>query len=263
MPLFAGTNLQVHTNFYNTGSGSAAAAAAVPASACLQQPLASSAGDSQTTATSTFTGTGQQQQPAFYFTPLPTSVAVSLSATATTTSTVAQPIKFQSVASHVDVSQVRIGDSRRFKRCLMCFLCFQNTAISDRPKAKPVSKKEGKNLRKQQAAAAQQQHNFQSNLYGQQSSQLFGHLQIQQQQQQQQTSQTSAPVQQQPQQITQQEILNVQSLDLDSIDQESLVLKDDAHENLLTASILQQFHNSPGLRAAFINSPVSGVCWIC
>lgn len=38
----------------------------------------------------------------------------------------------------------------------------QNTAISDRPKAKPVSKKEGKNLRKQQVAyqaALQQQQN--------------------------------------------------------------------------------------------------------
>lgn len=39
----------------------------------------------------------------------------------------------------------------------------QNTAISDRPKAKPVSKKEGKNLRKQQAyqAALQQQQHLQ------------------------------------------------------------------------------------------------------
>lgn len=41
----------------------------------------------------------------------------------------------------------------------------QSTAISDRPKAKPVSKKEGKNLRKtlqQQAALAQAQSQMQS-----------------------------------------------------------------------------------------------------
>lgn len=31
-------------------------------------------------------------------------------------------------------------------------ICFQNTAIQDRPKAKPVSKKEGKNGRKLLAA---------------------------------------------------------------------------------------------------------------
>lgn len=51
------------------------------------------------------------------------------------------------------------------------------------------------------------------------------------------------------------ESLNVQSLDLDSLDQESLVLKEESHENLLTASILQQFQNT-SIRAAFVGSPV-------
>lgn len=56
----------------------------------------------------------------------------------------------------------------------MSFL-FQSTAISDRPKAKPVSKKEVKNIRKQQQQAYQ-------NALGQQQQQQ----QHQQQQQQQQ-----------------------------------------------------------------------------
>jgi hypothetical protein len=42
-----------------------------------------------------------QTQPAFYFTPLTTSVALPTASTTTT-----QPIKFQSVTSHAEVSQV-------------------------------------------------------------------------------------------------------------------------------------------------------------
>lgn len=75
----------------------------------------------------------------------------------------------------------------------------------------------------------------------------------QQQQQQQQLQHTS----EKPLNVS--ESLNVQGLDLDSIEQESLVLKDEAQNNLLTASILQQFHNSPQIntiRAAFVGSPV-------
>lgn len=137
----------------------------------------------------------------------------------------------------------------------------QNTAISDRPKAKPVSKKEGKNLRKQQ---------FQPSLFGQQQQQVFTpqvasqqtqlgtQLQPQQQssQQQQQPSEKQLQQTQQQQQITLPDTLNVQGLDLDSLDQDTFVIKDDSQENLLTASILQQFH-SPQIRAAFVGSSVS------
>lgn len=76
----------------------------------------------------------------------------------------------------------------------------QNTAISDRPKAKPVSKKEGKNIRKQQQQQAQQlqvqqqqqqvvlqqqtqPQTFQPNLYSPQSAQIFSQLQLTQPQQ--------------------------------------------------------------------------------
>ncbi|XP_064212242.1 ankyrin repeat domain-containing protein 17 isoform X4 [Tribolium castaneum] len=171
---------------------------------CLQSPLKLAvSGD-----TNTFTQ--NQTQPAFYFTPLTTTVALPTASTTTT-----QPIKFQSVTSHAEVSQ--------------------NTAISDRPKAKPVSKKEGKNVRKQQLQ-------YQSNLYGQQS-QVFSPIQLQQQQ-----------VKSGEKTLNISEGLNVQSLDLDSLDQESLVLKEESHENLLTASILQQFQNT-SIRAAFVGSP--------
>lgn len=85
---------------------------------------------------------------------------------------------------------------------------------------------------------------------------------------------TKVPLQQQLSQQTQQQqpqqqlsdkplnvsdSLNVQGLDLDSIEHESLVLKDEAQSNLLTASILSQFHNTPQLntiRAAIVGSPV-------
>ncbi|XP_050507031.1 ankyrin repeat domain-containing protein 17-like isoform X3 [Diabrotica virgifera virgifera] len=231
----------------------------------------------------------QQQQQPYYFSPMPNtssaSVAVSLATangsvvaaggtgqpvtnvTAVSTNTNQQPaaapaqVKFPAVTSHADVSQ--------------------NTAISDRPKAKPVSKKEGKNLRKQQSALQQQQTviqqqqtviqqqqqqqqqsqeqvqaTFQSNLYAQQPSQFFGQLhhlptpqqlQVQQPQFQQQDNKV----------IAQQEILNVQGLDLASIDEDTVILKNDNHENFLTASILQQFHSSsiPALRATFVGSP--------
>lgn len=77
----------------------------------------------------------------------------------------------------------------------------QNTAISDRPKAKPVSKKEGKNIRKQQQQQAQQlqaqqqqqqqvvlqqqaqPQTFQPNLYSPQPTQIFSQLQLTQPQQ--------------------------------------------------------------------------------
>ncbi|XP_044260011.1 ankyrin repeat domain-containing protein 17 isoform X12 [Tribolium madens] len=183
-------NLQVPNTFYTGGA------------TCLQSPLKLAvSGD-----TNTFTQ--NQSQPAFYFTPLTTTVALPTASTTTT-----QPIKFQSVTSHAEVSQ--------------------NTAISDRPKAKPVSKKEGKNVRKQQLQ-------YQSNLYGQQT---FSPIQLQQQQ-----------VKSGEKTLNISESLNVQSLDLDSLDQESLVLKEESHENLLTASILQQFQNT-SIRAAFVGSP--------
>jgi hypothetical protein len=95
-------------------------------------------------------------------------------------------------------------------------------------------------LRKQQL-----QQQYQANLYGQQSTQVFSPIQLQQQ-----------PQQPGEKTLNISETLNVQGLDLDSIDQESLVLKEDSHENLLTASILQQFQNT-SIRAAFVGSPVS------
>ncbi|XP_063908779.1 ankyrin repeat domain-containing protein 17 isoform X5 [Zophobas morio] len=193
--MFPANNLQVHNTFYTGGA------------TCLQSPLKLAvSGD-----TGTFTQ--NQTQPAFYFTPLTTSVALPTASTTTT-----QPIKFQSVPSHAEVSQ--------------------NTAISDRPKAKPVSKKEGKNVRKQQL-----QQQYQSNLYGQQSTQVFSPIQLQQQ-----------PQQSAEKTLNISETINVQGLDLDSLDQESLVLKEESHENLLTASIFQQFQNT-SIRATFVGSP--------
>lgn len=90
-----------------------------------------------------------------------------------------------------------------------------------------------------------QQLQYQPNLYGQQTSQVFSPIQLQQ------------PVQQPTDKaLSISETLNVQSLDLDSLDQDSLVLKDESPDNLLTASILQQFQSS-SIKAAFVGSPVS------
>lgn len=174
-------------------------------------------------ATTAYAQQSQTQQPAFYFAPLPTSVAVSLSTatnnaapivTSVNSITTNQPIKFQSVTSHAEVSQVLFVGKPLIVHILNDYLFIQNTAISDRPKAKPVSKKEGKNIRKQQQQqqqATQQQlqpqtQAFQPNLYGQQPTQVFGQLQLQQSQQ----------LQVQPQQFQQtdnktitQEILNM------------------------------------------------------
>ncbi|KRT80913.1 Ankyrin repeat-containing protein, partial [Oryctes borbonicus] len=70
----------------------------------------------------------------------------------------------------------------------------------------------------------------------------------------------------QQQQVTQQlqahdkpinvtESLNVQGLDLDSLEQDTFDLKDDSQDaNMLTASILQQFHNNSSIRA-FVGPP--------
>ncbi|KAJ8920471.1 hypothetical protein NQ315_005339 [Exocentrus adspersus] len=233
--IFPGQNLQVHNAFY-TG-----------ATTCLQSPAAklTVSGD----AAAAYAQPNQAQQPAFYFAPLPTTVAVSLS-TATTNAaptitsvnsiTTNQPIKFQSVASHAEVSQ--------------------NTAISDRPKAKPVSKKEGKNVRKQQQTTPQQlqpqTQAFQPNLYGQQSTQVFGQLQLQQSQQLQVQQQQFQPTDNKT--ITQ-EILNMPGLDIDSLDQNQLVLKEENNQDnsMITASILQTLHSTsiPAIRAAFVGSP--------
>ncbi|XP_031335923.1 ankyrin repeat domain-containing protein 17-like isoform X2 [Photinus pyralis] len=165
------------------------------------------------------------QTPAYFFSPLPGSVSVPLSTGSP--SVVSQPLKFQTVSSHAEVSQ--------------------NTAISDRPKAKPA-KKEGKNLRKQQ---------YQPALYGQQQPQVFMSKVPLQQQQQSQQQLTEKP-------LNVSESLNVQGLDLDAIEQESLALKEEAQQNsLLTASILQQFHNSPQIntiRAAFVASAQRKTC---
>ncbi|KAK9744180.1 Ankyrin repeats (3 copies) [Popillia japonica] len=207
--MFPATNLQVHNAFY-TGA------------ACLQSP-----GVPLKLAVSSDTGTFAPSQgpPTFYFAPLNTSVAVPLSTA--TTSSASQPIKLQTVTSHADVSQ--------------------STAISDRPKAKPVSKKEGKSSRKQL---------YHPSLYGSQQL-LFGPQPLQQQQPQSQSQQQSAPQQLQahdkPINVT--ESLNVQGLDLDSLEQDTFDLKDDSQDaNMLTASILQQFHSNSSIRA-FVGPP--------
>ncbi|XP_019763189.1 ankyrin repeat and KH domain-containing protein 1 isoform X1 [Dendroctonus ponderosae] len=223
---------------------------------------------------------GQQPgAPAFYFTPIATSVpplAVSVAASGTSmanggivsaptapglgtlvpaSALTAQPIKFQSVA---DVSQ--------------------NTAINDRPKAKPI-KKEGKNIRKQQLAQqqAQQQQCMQQtlqnganqstqqtsvappktfNIFADQQVSMFRQLQMPQPpQQQQRPGQTPQP----PMQFQKadgsvsSDLLNVPDLDV-------TFLKDEQQESILTASILQQFHNAsltsiPFVRAATVGSP--------
>ncbi|XP_060527199.1 ankyrin repeat domain-containing protein 17-like isoform X2 [Cylas formicarius] len=198
----------------------------------------------------------QQQQPAFYFAPLAaaaaattaTSTGVSLPATPTTVnnvitgpapglgtlvsaSSIAQPIKFQSVG---EVSQ--------------------NTAINDRPKVKPI-KKEGKNIRKQQqqqqialTQSPPQANNPAPpkpfNLFADQQIQMFRQLQIPPQQQQQRAQQCPKM------DAKTQELLSVQDLDVQ-------FLKEDQQESLLTASILQQFHNTsiPFIRAASVGSP--------
>lgn len=125
----------------------------------------------------------------------------------------------------------------------------QNTAISDRPKAKPVSKKEGKNSRKQL---------YQPNLYGSQQL-LFGPQPLQQQQpsQSQQQQPATQQLQAHDKSVNFGESLNVQGLDLDSLEQDTFDLKDDSQDaNMLTASILQQFHNNSSIRA-FVGPPVS------
>lgn len=105
----------------------------------------------------------------------------------------------------------------------------QNTAISDRPKAKPVSKKEGKNNRKQQQ--------YQPNLYGQQQGQMFTQI---------------PPIQQSDKPVS--ETLNVQGIDLDSLSHDPFILQDKAQENpTSSASVFQQYANSP-VRAAFVGS---------
>lgn len=90
--VFPTTNLQVHNTFY-TGA------------ACLQSPgmplKLAVGGDSS--AGSFATG---QASSAYYFAPLPSSVAVPLSTA--TSSVVSQPIKFQTVSSHSEVSQVSV-----------------------------------------------------------------------------------------------------------------------------------------------------------
>ncbi|KAL3278379.1 hypothetical protein HHI36_013707 [Cryptolaemus montrouzieri] len=165
-------------------------------------------------------------QSAFYFTPLSSSVTVSLNTATTSTSN--QSVKFSNIPAH---SEVR-----------------ETTAVSDRPKAKPA-KKEGKNIRKQQ----QQQHQlpFQPNIFTQQ--------QLQTQQPSQfvpanAVQQTAIVQQNDPKtpQFNLQNTLNMTGIDLDSLDHDALTLKEEASENLLTASILQQFQNS-SLRA-FVDS---------
>ncbi|XP_050294137.1 ankyrin repeat and KH domain-containing protein 1-like isoform X2 [Anthonomus grandis grandis] len=170
----------------------------------------------------------------------------------------------------------------------------QNTAINDRPKVKPI-KKEGKNIRKLQQLAQQQAHqqqqqqqqqqqlqhqnsqvtatnqnanqsqqpqqvnpippkNFCNIFADQQSVSMFRQLQMPhpsaQQQRTGQTPQSTVQFQKVDGATPVPELLNVQDLDV-------TFLKDEQQENLLTASILQQFHNTsiPLLRAAAAGSP--------
>lgn len=120
-----------------------------------------------------------------------------------------------------------------------------------------MSKKEGKNLRKQQ-----QQPQFTPAIYGQSQQPIFSQVpsSTSQQQQPQLLAQTSATQEQPADKAALPDALNVQGLDLDSFDHEAFVIKEDSEKNLLTASILQQFHTSPHIstiRAAFVGTPVS------
>ncbi|CAG9773085.1 unnamed protein product [Ceutorhynchus assimilis] len=209
--------------------------------------------------------------PPFYFTPLPASstqvggatptvangglgpapAAPGLGTLVPASALTSQPIKFQSVA---EVSQ--------------------NTAINDRPKVKPI-KKDGKNIRKQQLAQQQAQQQQQTsqivnqsqqqisptppktfNIFADQQVSVFRQLQMPQQPSQQQQQRAGGGQASQPQVQFQKledspsELLNVPDLDV-------TFLKDDQQESLLTASILQQFHNSsiPFIRAASVGSP--------
>lgn len=142
--------------------------------------------------------TAQNQQPPFCFPPI--------SATAATTTTVT-PVKIQ---PHADVSQ--------------------NTAISDRPKAKPVSKKEGKNVRKV--------YTFQQ-LPPPQLPMVQPDVAITAAP----TGSTATPI--------------ATAAAATSVDKSlyPLDLDDAQHDNLNTANFLQDLHNHPLIRAAFVSSP--------
>ncbi|KAL1505978.1 hypothetical protein ABEB36_005419 [Hypothenemus hampei] len=251
----------------------------------LQVPFYTGIGTTATPLTPFASGVIQnpaQQQtgaPAFYFTPMPANssqVGVNLGGTTATianggisstaptpavlpaSALVTQPIKFQCVA---DVSQ--------------------NTAINDRPKVKPI-KKEGKNMRKQQLAQQQQQHQLQNqsgtsqngtqtppqlqqstqvnttspktfNILTDQQVSMFRQLQMPQPQRPGQISQSTTFQFQKVDGSASSELLNVQDIDV-------TFLKDEQQENLLTASILQQFPNEsltalPFIRTATVGSP--------
>ncbi|XP_066252742.1 ankyrin repeat domain-containing protein 17 isoform X3 [Euwallacea similis] len=268
---------------YNTVvSGAQATQLQVPFYTGMTTPLTSTPAPQFSSAVTNPAQGQQPASPAFFFTPMATSAQVGVSLGNPTASVAngaiiqspaapglgtlvpassltTQPIKFQSVA---DVSQ--------------------NTAISERPKVKPI-KKEGKNIRKQQLAAQQQQSQVISptasqisqvnnsppaktfNIFSDQQVSMFRHLQMphqpSQQQQQQQQQQTQRPGQtlqptvqfQKVDSTTSSELLSVPDLDVP-------FLKDDQQESLLTASILQQFHNAsltsiPFVRASTVGSP--------
>lgn len=110
--------------------------------------------------------------------------------------------------------------------------------MNERPKAKPVSKKESKNLRKQP---------HQSSFYSSQQSQVYSTKVPSLQQQQLITSEKSLIVS---------ENLNIQGLDADSLSHENVSMKDDNN----MPSILQQLH-SPSISSnslrAFIGPTVN------
>jgi len=158
------------------------------------------------TTTETFPTNTFPSSPPLSLTPLPTTTTSSMSlmtATTSSSATTPSPPSISTPPTVIAVSQSPITASSDVS---------QNTAISDRPKAKPVSKKEGKNVRKAASGMAM------AKLQQTQANIMAGLQQQYQQKQRQHTYQV--------QQVHQLQQLNQQlQLQLDQVQVEFLNLK--------------------------------------
>lgn len=105
----------------------------------FQKTLSVSPTIAETFSTNTF-----PTSPPLSFAPLPVTSTVSLITSNTSSTTTPSPPSISTPPTVIAVSQPITASSD----------VSQNTAISDRPKAKPVSKKEGKNIRKSASGMA-------------------------------------------------------------------------------------------------------------
>lgn len=105
----------------------------------FQKTLSVAPAAAETFPTNTF-----PSSPPLTLAPLPTTTAVSLVTSNTSSTTTPSPPSISTPPTVIAVSQPITASSD----------VSQNTAISDRPKAKPVSKKEGKNVRKAASGVA-------------------------------------------------------------------------------------------------------------